>query len=132
MADLLGNYKLHYAPTRGRVNTDSRDILEMAKAKNCEIIVAVLPLSILKRIAEDGEEQGIQLWWIEMANVHGEGASCSAMSLSHTGESCSSFIKESDTISRGKHIRFMGFKRLLGIKFDMQFSPIRVERRGSE
>jgi hypothetical protein len=81
--------------------SSAKEIAERYKRSGCSDLVVVAPLSVLMRLVE---EEGLHPLWAEMAEVADE--------------------KEAEVTVKGKHYRFAGFKRVKGVKLELE--PIKV------
>ena len=81
--------------------SSAKEIAERYKRSGCSDLVVVAPLSVIMRLVE---EEGLHPLWAEMAEVADE--------------------KEAEVTVKGKHYRFVTFKRVKGVKLELE--PIKV------
>jgi len=83
---------------------DADHAFELIKMSNADVVVAVLPQSVLMHIAHRCTRENVLLLRAEMELLH----ECDPM--------CQCFSKNTDTWVNGRHYRFRRFMRLKEIK----------------
>lgn len=83
-----------------------------------DIVIPVLPLSIIARLSELSERYGYEIWFAEMELLHNDKVF-----------PCEEYNADTDTVVDGididgnriyRHYRFKTFKRILRIGFDLE------------
>ena len=85
--------------------------LQVAEELGAEYIVAVLPLSMVARLAELAPARGVTVLWAEMELLH---SGCPGASL------CPEYDPDRDAIASGRHYRFRGFKRVVRVELVLE------------
>jgi len=84
--------------------SSAKEIAERYKSSGCSDLVVVAPLSVIMRLVE---EEGLHPLWAEMVEVADE--------------------KEAEVTVKGKHYRFAGFKRVKGVKLELEDVSLKKE-----
>jgi 5,10-methylenetetrahydrofolate reductase len=88
--------------------TDADEVIQLAKSFNCQIIIPILPLSVISRICEIAEEHGITVLYPLMEELNDD----------------SGFNEETDVklnvAGKMKMARFKCFKRVRGVKLILE------------
>jgi len=89
---------------RQEIVRDAKHVIEIIKETGAEIVIPVLPQSIVMRVAEQCAQENIMLLRADMELLH------------ECDPACSKFRKDEDTWVNGRHYRFKEFKKLKEIK----------------
>lgn len=83
-----------------------------------DIVIPVLPLSIVARLVELSRRYGFEVWWSEMELLHND-----------TSRECPEYNPSSDAMVEGydvdgklifRHYRFKAFKRIKAIRLELE------------
>jgi len=83
-----------------------------------DIVIPVLPLSMIARLCELSRMHGFQVWWTEMQLLHND-----------VDMKCREFLAERDTMLEGRdekgnkiyrHYRFKSFKKIRSIRLELE------------
>jgi len=86
--------------------------------KEIDIVIPVLPLSMVARLVELGKKHGFEVWWAQMELLHND-----------YSEECPEFDRERDAMVPGvdsegrrmwRHYRFRGFYRVKEVKLELE------------
>jgi len=99
--------------------SSAEDAISLAKRYNADVVVPVLPLSMIARLAELGSELGFTLLWAEMKVVHvGASEPCDKYDASQDTVMLSKEMETGKTFYR--HFRFQKFKRIKAVKLEIE------------
>lgn len=95
----------------------AEEVIDYADKINADIIIPVLPLTIVARLVELAKSKEMQVWWANMVLLHND-----------EDENCPEYNKEEDTMiyTREKnhefyrHYRFVDFRRIREVKLVLE------------
>jgi len=101
LKEKLGNIEIE---KRGEIVKDADHVIRIIKEVGAEVVIPVLPQTIIMRIAEQCAQENVLLLRADMELLH----ECDPV--------CRCFYKNTDTWVNGRHYRFVRFNKLKEIK----------------
>ena len=116
LAEKLGNFNVEFY--NGMVPSAEYLVENVIVPKGINIVIPVLPLSMIARLVELSKKHGFEVWWAQMELLHND-----------YEETCPDFDEETDAMVPGvdangrkmwRHYRFKGFHRVREVKLVLE------------
>lgn len=116
LSEKLGDFKI--VMFRDKVPSAEWLLKNVILPREVDIVIPVLPLSIIAKLFDLSKRYGFEIWWAQMELLHND-----------YSKDCPEFDHKRDTMVLGvdlggkriwRHYRFKGFYRVKGIKIELE------------